>query len=269
MLAEALHQSNFAIRDAAKENPALKGMGCTIVAGYLDPDGLTWASVGDSALLMYRNGELSRLNADHSHGAMLDKQVEAGIISAEVAQNDRRRRALRSALTGNDIPIEEIEPDAYPLFPGDWVILASDGLLTLSGDEIATVINKHENESPSALADALLSEVAAKQAPHQDNTTIIAVKVMDPADAANIEMLDDVDDQQDEEGNSDTVTLIRPQVTYEPNGEPEHRGQRRGRMRILVVAVAMILFAIAAGLVIFDGEIILFPEETAATAGDP
>ncbi len=266
----ALETSNDSIRHAVAGDAALKGMGCTLVASFLSSEGLRWASVGDSALLIYRKGHLSRLNADHSHGAMLDKQVEAGIITAEVALSDRRRRALRSALTGNVIPIQEIEAEAYPLEPGDWVILASDGLLTLSGDEIATVISDFETSSPGELADALLQAVTDKQAPHQDNTTIVAINVVDPGQAIGRE-LDDFGDDEDD-GNSETITFTRPVMREDRatfHADEERITGRGGSSKIFLIGLAVALIAAAGLLMATGGDFGLFPTSIGFESPDP
>lgn len=175
---QSLMASNEALTSAIRDNGALKGMGCTFLAGYLDEEGLRWVSVGDSALLLYRNGTLRRLNADHSVGAMLNRQVEAGIIAPEIAKNDPRRRALRSALTGGAIPLKDCEFDAYALQASDWVILATDGLEVLSGDEIASVIQGHEHSTADMVARSLIEAVEQKREQYQDNTTVVVLQVM-------------------------------------------------------------------------------------------
>src|SRR6185295_8580056 len=50
-LQTALDASNAALAKGVEENAALRGMGCTIVAAWLDALGIRWASVGDSLLL--------------------------------------------------------------------------------------------------------------------------------------------------------------------------------------------------------------------------
>lgn len=176
-LDRALDHSNNALRSAIAANEELEGMGSTIVAAWINHDGLRWASVGDSTLLLFRDGVLRRLNADHSHGAILDEQAAQGIISEEAARSDTRRRALHSALTGHPIPLRDIETQAIVLEPGDWIIVASDGIFTLSGDEIATTIDAHGANAPDALAKALVDLVHRHNAPHQDNTTIAVVRI--------------------------------------------------------------------------------------------
>lgn len=176
-MVRALDAANSALTDKISNEPDHKGMGCTLVAAYLDEDGLRWTSVGDSALLLYRDGNLHRLNADHSHGAVLDKQAAQGIITQQAAQHDTRRRALRSALTGDRIPLQEIHGQAVELLPGDWLIIASDGLLTVDGNEIASILQNSEVNDPDALADTLITTVDGKKIPRQDNTSLIVVAV--------------------------------------------------------------------------------------------
>lgn len=176
-MARALDAANAGISKKISDEPDHEGMGCTLVAAYLDDDGLRWVSVGDSALLMLREGRLHRLNADHSHGAVLDKQAAEGIISKEAAESDTRRRALRSALTGDRIPLQEIHAQALELQVGDKLIVASDGLLTLSGDEIADLTEQGDLKTPEALAEDLVAKVIDKNMPRQDNTTVVVVGV--------------------------------------------------------------------------------------------
>jgi serine/threonine protein phosphatase PrpC len=205
---QSLLASNEALTSAIQDNGALKGMGCTIVAGYLDEEGLRWISVGDSALLLYRNGTLRRLNADHSVGAMLNKQVEAGLIAPEMAMNDPRRRALRSALTGATIPLKDCEFDAYPLQASDWVVLATDGLEVLTGNEIATAIQKHEHQEAEMVARSLIAAVEQKRERYQDNTTVIVLRVAPPSSLQD--QAKRADDPQQDADMAKTV-LIDPQ----------------------------------------------------------
>ncbi len=177
-MARALDVANQKLADAIVEDPQLKGMGCTLIGAYLDENGLRWVSVGDSTLLLYRNGSLHRLNADHSHGAILDRQAAAGIISRETAINDTRRRALYSALTGGPIQMRDLELNPHALYPGDWVIVASDGLLTMEGNDIASFLARNKNEDPVSVTRRLIQEVDGRNKPRQDNTTVVAVKIV-------------------------------------------------------------------------------------------
>jgi protein phosphatase len=176
-LKTVLNASNESLANAIRSNSKLSGMGCTLVAAYLDSEGVRWASVGDSSLLLFRADQLYRLNDNHSLGALLDKQAAASLITYEEAQNSPNRHGLRSALTGGPIAISDIALTPQSVLPGDWVILASDGLDTLSGDEIATAIGTANTGIPADLARNLLDQVGRKEAPNQDNTSVVAVRV--------------------------------------------------------------------------------------------
>lgn len=181
-LSKSLDASNQALATAIEADPNLKGMGCTLVGVLADSSGLRWVSVGDSALLLYRNGNLHRLNEDHSLGALLDKQAAAQVISREEAAKSPRRRTLRSALTGGPVALREVHDTPVKLKSGDWIVVASDGLETLNGNEIASLIRKSDAAGPTGLADHLVKAVIDRKAPNQDNITLIPIYVHDPED---------------------------------------------------------------------------------------
>jgi serine/threonine protein phosphatase PrpC len=176
-IATVVGASNASLERAIHSNARLSGMGCTLVAAYLDRDGIRWASVGDSALLLFRNDRLYRLNDNHSLGALLDKQADANLITYEEAHNSPNRHSLRSALTGSPIAITDIMHCPQSVLPADWVILSSDGLDTLTGDEIATIVGDFRDRAPADLAQELLDEVGRRAVPNQDNTSVVAVRI--------------------------------------------------------------------------------------------
>jgi protein phosphatase len=182
-LEHSLTASNAALGRAVLENAELSGMGCTLVACYVDQKGLYFASVGDSLLLLYRGRKVKRINQDHSIGALLDKQAEAQIISRTQAVNSPRRHTLRSALTGAEIPLKDICERPIGLVPGDWLLIASDGLEALSQGEIERIMSAVSNAAPQSAVAALLRGVVNKRSANQDNTSIIALKVADHRDA--------------------------------------------------------------------------------------
>lgn len=172
-----LEAANASIQREIDGNPRLSGMGCTLIAAYLDQSGVSWVSVGDSIMYLYRNRQLYRLNDDHSLGGLLDKQVKAQVISSEEAQASPYRRSLRSALTGARIPIVDLEAAPNQLTVGDWLLIASDGLETLSPETIANLLAQNAHREPQVVVDRLLHEVRRRNLQNQDNTSIIAVSV--------------------------------------------------------------------------------------------
>lgn len=176
-LAEALDLANAAIAHETAENPGLSGMGCTLVGVAFGPHGVEWVSVGDSPLFLVRKGEIVLLNEDHSLAPEIDKLAEAGKITWAAARADPRRHFLRSALTGTEIDLLDRSHRPLALQPGDVVLLASDGIHSISHAHIANVVTT--NPEPAAAAEALLAAVEAVGDRHQDNTTVIVVRVTD------------------------------------------------------------------------------------------
>lgn len=172
-LAKGLDVSNGSIRVESREDPDLQGMGCTLVGVFFDPDGIEWISVGDSPLWLYRDGKLAQINEDHSMAPIIAEQVDAGELTPEEAALHPHRNALRSALVGEDIPLIDASASPLVLKEGDKIILASDGLQTLSDDEIAAILSA--DEDAHGLAEQLIEAVEAKQRRGQDNTTVMVV----------------------------------------------------------------------------------------------
>jgi PPM family protein phosphatase len=174
-LEEALQGANQAIAEGVEENPALDGMGSTLIGTCFDGAGLQWVSVGDSPLFLVRDGTISLLNADHSLAPEIDKLAAAGKISWEDARADPRRHYLRSAVTGAEIDLVDRSPAPLALNSGDIVILASDGIQTLTHDAILDVVQRHADGGPDDVAAALLAAIGAVGEPHQDNATVVVV----------------------------------------------------------------------------------------------
>src|SRR5262245_46242215 len=176
-LKAALQASNEALAKGVEQNAALKGMGCTLVAAWIDDQGLRWTSVGDSLLLLYRLPDVIRLNADHSLGSFLDEQARQNKITRSEARRNRNRNALRSALTGSKIDLIDLRAEPLELHPGDWILLASDGICSLPGDEIADVAYRLRQSTPEEMAEALIAAITQKGIVDQDNATVVAVRI--------------------------------------------------------------------------------------------
>ena len=174
-LGAALNQANTDLASAVKGSPALAGMGCTLVGMHIGVQGLQWISVGDSPLFLYRKGKLRRLNADHSMTPVIEESVRQGKITKEEAIRHPDRHALRSALTGDPLAMVDTSGEPFSLKKGDVIVLASDGLLTLTPEEITQVIKKQTGATAPAVASALIKAVTAKSKPRQDNTTVQVV----------------------------------------------------------------------------------------------
>lgn len=170
-LQHALEKANKQLALEKQSNVALKNMGCTLVGVAISATSIAWISTGDSPLWLLREGRLYRLNADHSMKPELQKQVDAGELTVEQMKTHPDRNMLRSALTGSDI--ELIDQAQRVLKPNDKILLASDGILSLTTDEINYILT--ESYQAKQAVNELLEAVENKAKPGQDNTTTLVV----------------------------------------------------------------------------------------------
>jgi PPM family protein phosphatase len=157
----ALTEANSQIADAQSKAPELSGMATTLVAAYISSQGIAWISVGDSPLWLLRSGTLTRLNEDHSLRAMVADGLKAG------------GNILQSALTGASIDMIDCRAEPVSLRGGDAIVVASDGLLTLSREEISDAVRKASVGGPEAVTRSLLKAVEGRRKPNQDNCSVI------------------------------------------------------------------------------------------------
>jgi PPM family protein phosphatase len=177
-LVAGLGAANAAIANKIAENPLLAGMGSTLVGAAFGPVGIEWVSVGDSPLFLFRRGEVALLNEDHSLAPELDRMVAEGKLTAIEARHDPRRHMLRSAVTGEEIDLLDVSRQPLKLEPGDYIVLASDGIATLETNEIARVIQGYAKDGAAAVAKAIIRSIEALREPYQDNATVLVVRAV-------------------------------------------------------------------------------------------
>ena len=217
-LRACLEAANKAIADAIAENPELDSMGSTLVAAVVSSEGLNWISVGDSPLWLFHEGKLERLNADHSMAPVLADLVATGRMTAENAELDPRRHSLRSAVMGDDIHLVDVSSQPVAVKKGDRLLLASDGLMTLSDQEIADILKKTQDAPLEDSTEALIQAVEAAEHPHQDNTTVLLYAPAEGAESAAAAI-----------GEEEAV-----------QGKPRLKRKRRGRLLGMLLCVAVL-----------------------------
>lgn len=176
-LAQSLAQADGAIADYIVQHPEASGMGSTLLAVAFSGSHLDWLSVGDSPLWLYRNQSLIRLNQEHAVRATLREQLQAGLITAQAFAEHPQRNQLTSAVMGEGVALVDINDCA--VFAGDILLLASDGLETLSTEQLTQVCQRLSTAPAEAIAQHLMALVSAANKPHQDNTSLIVMKIME------------------------------------------------------------------------------------------
>ncbi len=218
----AIIKANHSIKETIVETPALAGMGCTMVAAVLENGNIIWASVGDSHCYLLRNGELKKLNADHSYGGFLDRMEAQG--KQVVPEAGLSRNMLMSAITGDDINEIDIPREPVKLQANDRVLLCSDGMDTLDVDDLIDFSSKCL-KSPKEYADKLMEAVKKANTPNQDNTTAVVVDVSEeiddktPTPASGPELANNMG--LDNQNTVDTVNMGNAQQPVIPLQPPE------------------------------------------------
>ena len=139
-------------------------------------DSLSWLSVGDSRIYLWRGGGLVQLNQGHDFRRNLTLPAFQGDLRLEEADRDPRRENLTSFI-GRGFPRKvDWNPEPVKLLPGGKVLLVSDGVYrALSQAELADCL---EGGADTA-ADAIRSAVRKKRFPQQNNYTAVILVVED------------------------------------------------------------------------------------------
>lgn len=170
-LRRAVLHANERILQEAEANPQKKGMGTTAtVLKILDGRAL-WAHVGDSRLYLYRGGHLQQVTCDHSY---VESLVSQGSLTEEEARKHPQRNMLLRAV-GVEKGLE-VDTGSFPLQWGDFLLLATDGLMTMVEDDAIAGALEAAWQAPER-REGLVRELVqmALNAGGTDNVTVVAV----------------------------------------------------------------------------------------------
>lgn len=175
-LRDVIRAANDCISAHVVENTDHRGMGATALATVVFENRMYWVSVGDSPLFLFRGRKIERLNEDHSMAPQIDAMAKTGQISNEEAKNHPDRHSLVSVLIGSSIPKLECKSEPFELKPGDIIVSASDGLMSLDEKRLLKEIKRIRKRTASDIAQSLIDAVMASKVDNQDNVSIAVVK---------------------------------------------------------------------------------------------
>jgi len=168
-LLSAIHLANQKVFQSAEQHPEQEGMGATLTAAWIDDMQLSVGHVGDSRLYLLRTGQLQQLTSDHS---LVAEQVRRGILTANEAEQSNLQSVLLRALGTQ--PEVEVDIEQVPLFPGDVLLLCSDGLTRMVTEpEIAGTLQAEPD--PQRAAEKLIEH--ANEGGGIDNVSVIVVSL--------------------------------------------------------------------------------------------
>ena len=176
-LQESLKVANDHLNGLIQSDESLRGMGGTLLAVAYMGEKIIWLSVGDSPLWRIRDGEISRLNQNHSRWAELYKMVEAGKLTQEELDTHPERSQLTSAVMG--FHIDQVDLDQANVAVGDWILLASDGVETIAEAELAMLCSRPGWDSAQSLAEHISVKIDDIARPGQDNSSVIALRIIE------------------------------------------------------------------------------------------
>ncbi len=169
-LVAAFYAAHANIQRYATEHIQLQGMGTTCTALSIVGRQLFFAHVGDSRLYLVRADSVSRLTRDHSYVGRL---VESGIVRLEDAETHPQRHILTAALGSGREVLPDTPEHPLALQEGDALVLCTDGLWSLVGEqELARAVR---SGTPAESCAALVKTALERGGP--DNITVLVLRI--------------------------------------------------------------------------------------------
>jgi protein phosphatase len=165
----ALQDANREIHNKAKQEARRKGMGATAAVVVVRDGEARVGHVGDARVYHQRGDRLTQLTKDQTLAA---RMVELGQLSPKEALVHPARNDVYQAIGHRP----DIKPAHYELrlAPGDWLIVASDGLHAHVGAEELQLLVAKAEPAAAKLAAALVDLTNDKGG--TDNCTVVAVR---------------------------------------------------------------------------------------------
>ncbi len=172
LMKTAVTRANTAVYEAAQADPALKGMGTTLVSALIRENGkATVINVGDSRLYSVSGGQIRQITRDHSY-------VQYLVDMGQITVNDAKSASIRNIIIrsiGNEV---KTNPDVFHLDheTDGYLLLCTDGLTNcVPNDVIAENVVAESEAELQACADKLID--LANEGGGNDNITVLIAKL--------------------------------------------------------------------------------------------
>ncbi len=170
-LEAGFHKANWAVRQAAKGNPELEGMGTTLLAARMMGDSqMQIGNVGDSRAYLCSQAGLSLITRDQTWVAEVGERLG-------LTEDALRRHPMRHVLTMAVGTTDELRVNSclIELAAGDQLLLCSDGLHGVLDEKILReTLNSEKNLAEKC---HYLIE-AAKNFGGPDNVTVVLIQTI-------------------------------------------------------------------------------------------
>lgn len=175
ILRHAIDKANHELGQKIDAFPQTKGMGATVVIAVVHEDQLFWCSVGDSLLILVRGGKAERINESHSLSSSLERLRKVGGNATQAKSMGDFSSVLTSALSGGPIDAVDCPTEGYPLATGDVVMIASDGIETISNAKLVDICTGGNAKRPAEICAGVVDQIVQQSDPKQDNLAILAI----------------------------------------------------------------------------------------------
>ncbi len=177
-LRDVLDAANARLAGHIASDQDSNGMGSTLLTTYIWQNKLYWLSVGDSSLLLFRDGALRPLN----QFAVMPSQTAMKAPSTQTVQDAghaaRDRGTRQPALFGGPIATVDCPDRPVALMPDDIVIAANRGLQEfLSQEVIVNALKAAGHGHGVDIANALLDALHQSEHPQKESTAIVVIKL--------------------------------------------------------------------------------------------
>lgn len=169
-LTGAVMAANESVIAHQQDRTQEKKMGSTLVVALVTEGQAHIANVGDSRAYHITAEGIEQISVDHS---LVERLVQMGQLTREEARTHSKRNVIYNTI--GDKPNPEIGLYHLLLYPGDRLLLCSDGLSGMLPDADILAISRRQPDTAAACK-ALVE--AALTAGGEDNITVVLVQVL-------------------------------------------------------------------------------------------
>lgn len=166
IMRNAMEAANREVLEQSREDPAMAGMGTTMVACTLVGGYAYVANVGDSRLYL-ANDTMTQISQDHS---LIAEMVRLGELTPEEGRNHPDKNIITRAIgTADTVQVDFFD---FRLNQDDQILMCSDGLSNMVED--AKMFEILKDDSIEDKSEALIQEANANGG--KDNIAVIVIR---------------------------------------------------------------------------------------------
>lgn len=231
---DAIVAADSRIKSEAAARPETRGMGTTIVIGWVLKGKLYVSWCGDSRAYIYNPAAgLHQITKDHSYVQSL---VDKGSITREEAFDFPDSNVITRCLSDGSMKAKpESLHKPYDICDNDIIMLCTDGLCGMIRDEEIEAVIRNNEHDMDALVDDLIQ--AACNAEGADNITICLCKILEGGQESDPAAFAETERRLNGKNGSPIVSTII-------NGGEEPDPSKR---KFWIAGIVCVLIAIAVG----------------------